>query len=148
MAARSRAAAAASDDAVAEAKTTDFPTELWGDRVFTGEVKTKTVFPALVLQMLHSEPDSGYGLMQRIATLGGIFPVNPNTVYPLLRRLEERGFIRGELDASTKRGTMLYRITDAGEERLERIKTNFKPYLTNLIAALQRLRRDLYGETS
>jgi PadR family transcriptional regulator, regulatory protein PadR len=148
MAARSRAAAAESEDAQAEAKTTEFPTEMWGDRVFTGEVKTKTVFPALVLQMLHSRPDSGYGLMQRIATLGGIFPVNPNTIYPLLRRLEERGFIRGELDASTKRGTTLYRITDSGEERLERIKTNFKPYLTNLIAALTRLRRDLYGETS
>ncbi|BDE05652.1 hypothetical protein WPS_09280 [Vulcanimicrobium alpinum] len=126
----------------------DFPTELWGDRVFTGEVKTKTVFPALVLQLLHAQPDSGYGLMQRIATLGGIFPVNPNTIYPLLRRLEDRGFIRGEADASTKRGTTLYRITDAGEERLERIKHNFRPYLTNLIAALQRLRGDLYGETS
>jgi hypothetical protein len=43
---------------------------------------------------------------------------------------------------------MLYRITITGEERLERIKANFKPYLTNLIAALQLLRRDLYGETS
>jgi DNA-binding PadR family transcriptional regulator len=147
MATRSRAAALASDDAE-PASGSDFPTELWGDRVFTGEVKTKTVFPALVLQMLHAQPDSGYGLMQRIATLGGIFPVNPNTIYPLLRRLEERGFIRGEADASTKRGTMLYRITITGEERLERIKANFKPYLTNLIAALQVLRRDLYGETS
>jgi len=146
MATRSRAAALASDDV--ESTASDFPTELWGDRVFTGEVKTKTVFPALVLQMLHAQPDSGYGLMQRIATLGGIFPVNPNTIYPLLRRLEERGFIRGEADASTKRGTTLYRITPTGDERLERIKANFKPYLTNLIAALQVLRRDLYGETS
>ena len=56
--------------------------------------------------------------------------------------------IRGRLDASTKRGTTLYHITPAGEERLESIKANFKPYLTNLIAAMQRLRRDLYGETS
>jgi DNA-binding PadR family transcriptional regulator len=134
--------------ATRSSETADFPTELWGDRVFTGEVKTKTVFPALVLQLLHAQPDSGYGLMQRIATLGGIFPVNPNTIYPLLRRLEERGFIRGEADASTKRGTTLYRITPTGDERLERIKANFKPYLTNLIAALQVLRRDLYGETS
>jgi PadR family transcriptional regulator, regulatory protein PadR len=148
MAARSRAAALASEDAGAPSKPTEFPAELWGDRVFTGEVKTKTVFPALVLQMLHVRPDSGYGLMQRISELGGIFPVNPNTIYPLLRRLEERGFIRGELDASTKRGTTLYRITGSGEERLETIKANFKPYLTNLIAAMQRLRRDLYGETS
>ena len=148
MAARSRAAEAASEDAEAPAKPTEWPSELWGDRVFTGEVKTKTVFPALVLQMLHVRPDSGYGLMQRISELGGIFPVNPNTIYPLLRRLEERGFIRGELDPSTKRGTTLYHITGAGEERLESIKVNFKPYLTNLIAAMQRLRADLYGETS
>src|ERR1700686_672417 len=148
MASRSRPAAAASEEAAPGSPAPDFPTQLWGDRVFTGEVKTKTVFPALVLQMLQAQPDSGYGLMQRIATLGGIFPVNPNTIYPLLRRLEERGFIRGELDASTKRGTMLYRITEPGAERLERIKANFKPYLTNLIAALQTLRRDLYGESS
>src|ERR1700676_4684069 len=118
METRSRAAALASDDAE-PASASDFPTELWGARVFTGEVKTKTVFPALVLQMLQAQPDSGYGLMQRIATLGGIFPVNPNTIYPLLRRLEERGFIRGELDPSTKRGTMLYRLTQTAEDRLE-----------------------------
>jgi PadR family transcriptional regulator, regulatory protein PadR len=148
MASRSRPIAAASEEAAPGSPASDFPTQLWGDRVFTGEVKTKTVFPALVLQMLQAQPDSGYGLMQRIATLGGIFPVNPNTIYPLLRRLEERGFIRGELDPSTKRGTMLYRITEPGAERLERIKANFKPYLTNLIAALQTLRRDLYGESS
>jgi DNA-binding PadR family transcriptional regulator len=148
MALRSRPAALASDPALDGSASRSFPSALWGDRVFTGEVKTKTVFPALVLQMLHAQPDSGYGLMQRIGTLGGIFPVNPNTIYPLLRRLEDRGFIRGEADASTKRGTMLYRITPAGEERLESIKINFKPYLTNLIAALQLLRRDLYGESS
>jgi PadR family transcriptional regulator, regulatory protein PadR len=147
MASRSRPAVASLEED-AEPHASDFPTQLWGDRVFTGEVKTKTVFPALVLRLLQAQPDSGYGLMQRIATLGGIFPVNPNTVYPLLRRLEERGFIRGELDPSTKRGTMLYRITEGGEERLERIKANFKPYLTNLIAALESMRRDLYGETS
>src|SRR6202049_3600507 len=102
MAARSRAALA-SADAGTPTNVAEFPTELWGDRVFTGEVKTKTVFPALVLQMLQAQPDSGYGLMQRIGTLGGIFPVNPNTIYPLLRRLEERGFIPRGLDPAAKR---------------------------------------------
>jgi DNA-binding PadR family transcriptional regulator len=147
MAMRSRAVAAVSEDPPAGGDPGDLPA-LWGEQVFTGEVKTKTVFPALVLQMLHAQPDSGYRLMQRIAGLSGIFSVNPNTVYPLLRRLEERGFIQGELDATTKRGTTVYTITATGEARLERIKVNFKPYLTNLIAALQRVRRDLYGETS
>jgi PadR family transcriptional regulator PadR len=124
-----------------------FP-EDWADRIFQGEVKTKTVFPMLVLQMLHLQPDSGYGLMQRIGELGGVFPVNPNTVYPLLRRLEERGFIRGEVDASTKRGTTVYRITLEGEDRLASIKSGFLPYLTKLIEALSKLRLDLYGDQS
>jgi DNA-binding PadR family transcriptional regulator len=121
--------------------------EHWGDRVFAGEVKTKTVFPALVLHLLHLQPDSGYGLMQRLGLLGGLFSVNPNTVYPLLRRLEERGFIAGEQAENTRRGTTTYRITPAGEERLASIKINFKPYLTNLIEALHGLRADLYGES-
>ncbi len=125
-----------------------FPEENWGDRVFQGEVKTKTVFPMLVLQMLHVLPDSGYGLMQRIGELGGVFPVNPNTVYPLLRRLEDRGFIHGAVDESTKRGTTVYRITPEGEDRLASIKSGFLPYLTNLIEALQKLRLDLYGDRS
>jgi DNA-binding PadR family transcriptional regulator len=124
------------------------PEENWGDRVFQGEVKTKTVFPMLVLQMLHVQPDSGYGLMQRIGELGGVFPVNPNTVYPLLRRLEDRGFINGAVDESTKRGTTVYRITPEGEDRLASIKSGFLPYLTNLIEALQKLRLDLYGDIS
>src|ERR1700694_3841452 len=94
---------------------TALPEENWGDRVFQGEVKTKTVFPMLVLQMLHVQPDSGYGLMQRIGELGGVFPVNPNTVYPLLRRLEDRGFIYGAVDESTKRVATAYRITPEGE---------------------------------
>jgi DNA-binding PadR family transcriptional regulator len=148
MSLRSRPAAVDSGSSDQDSAPPGLPAAFWGDRVFTGEVKTKTVFPALVLQMLHAQPDSGYGLMQRISALGGIFPVNPNTIYPLLRRLEERGFIRGELDPSTKRGTTLYRITEDGDARLDQIKVNFKPYLTNLIAAIQQLRRDLYGEVS
>ena len=148
MSLRSRPAAVVSGATDQDSASPSLPAAFWGDSVFTGEVKTKTVFPALVLQMLHAQPDSGYGLMQRISALGGIFPVNPNTIYPLLRRLEERGFIRGELDPSTKRGTTLYRITEDGEERLDQIKINFKPYLTNLIAAIQQLRRDLYGESA
>ena len=135
MATRSRAPAAV------------LPDENW-DRVFTGEVKTKTVFPMLVLQMLHARPDSGYGIMQRLGALGSVFPINPNSVYPLLRRLEERGFIAGEVDETTKRGTTVYSITPDGERRLEDIKTNFLPYLTKLINSLQRLRRDLYGDAS
>jgi PadR family transcriptional regulator PadR len=115
------------------------------DDVLHGPAKSKTVFPVLVLHFLEQGPDHGYGLMQRIDTLcAGFLSVNTNTIYPLLRRLEERGFIAGEWEHPTKRSRRLYEITPAGRERLGRIKSNMLPYLDLLAAAVERLRGELY----
>jgi DNA-binding PadR family transcriptional regulator len=116
------------------------------DELLRGPVKSKTIFPALVLHLLAGGPEHGFGLMQRIATIcSGMLAVNTNTIYPLLRRLEERGFITGEWDHPNKRARRIYSITPAGRERLERIKTNMLPYLDHLAASVERLRAELYG---
>jgi len=115
------------------------------EEVLRGPIKSKTVFPVLILHMLTQGPEHGYGLLQRIETLcSDLLAVNTNTIYPLLRRLEERGFISGEWDHPTKRSRRLYRITPAGRERLARIKTNMLPYLELLAASVDRLRSALY----
>lgn len=114
-----------------------------------GPVKSKTLFPALVLHLLAQGPEHGYGLLNRIeAICSNLIAVNTNTIYPLLRRLEERGFITGEWDHPTKRSRRLYNITPAGYERLERIKTNMLPYLELLAASIDRLRGELYGRVN
>jgi len=102
------------------------PAAFWGDRVFTGEVKTKTVFPHWCSRCCTLSPtalrlDAANQLAGRHLPSQSEYDLSPAA------RLEERGFIRGELDPSTKRGTMLYRITAAGEERLEHIKTLSSP---------------------
>lgn len=115
--------------------------------VLRGPVKSKSVFPVLVLHFLAAGPDHGYGLLQRIETVcSDLLAVNTNTIYPLLRRLEERGFISGEWDHPTKRSRRLYAITPAGRERLARIKSNMLPYLELIAASIDRLRSELYGE--
>lgn len=115
------------------------------EEVLRGPVKSKTVLPVLVLHLLEERPDHGLALMQRIERLcGGLLAVNTNTVYPLLRRLEERGFVTGQWDHPTKRARRLYHITPAGRERLARIKANMLPYLEMLVASVQRLRSELY----
>ena len=59
------------------------------DEVLKGPIKSKTLFPVLLLHMVKAKPDHGYGLMQRIDALcGGLVAVNTNKIYPLLRRLE------------------------------------------------------------
>lgn len=119
------------------------------DEVLKGPVKSKTVLPVLVLHLLEERPDHGLSLMQRVEALcGGLLAVNTNTVYPLLRRLEERGFITGAWDHPTKRARRLYEITPAGRERLSRIKSNMLPYLQMLSESVARLRRELYEEAS
>jgi DNA-binding PadR family transcriptional regulator len=115
------------------------------EEVLRGPVKSKTVFPVLILHLLERRPEHGLGLMQRIEALSaGLLSVNTNTIYPLLRRLEERGFITGEWDHPTKRTRRLYRITPAGRERLARIKANMLPYLQMLAQSVDRLRNELY----
>jgi PadR family transcriptional regulator PadR len=116
------------------------------EELLRGPIKSKTVFPVLILHMLAVGPEHGFGLMQRIAGVcSGVLAVNTNTIYPLLRRLEERGFISGAWDHPTKRARRIYSITPAGRERLARIKANMLPYLDHLAASVERLRSELYG---
>ena len=114
--------------------------------VVRGPIKSQTVFPALILHLIEQRPDHGYGLMQRIEQLcGDLVAVNTNKIYPLLRRLEERGFVSASWEHPTKRSRRVYAITPQGEERLKRIKGLMWPYLDSISGAIVRLKTELYG---
>ena len=116
------------------------------DEVVRGPIKSKTVFPALLLHLIEQRPDHGYGLMQRIAELcGDLVAVNTNKIYPLLRRLEDRGFVTASWEHSSKRSRRIYAITALGEERLKRIKALMLPYLESIAGAIARLKHELYA---
>jgi PadR family transcriptional regulator PadR len=115
------------------------------DEIVRGPVKSKTLFPALILHLIDCQPDHGYGLMQRIQSIcGDLIAVNTNKIYPLLRRLDERGFVTSSWDHPTKRSRRIYAITDAGRERLKRIKGLMLPYLDSIAGAIERLKSELY----
>jgi len=115
------------------------------DDVIRGPIKSKTVFPVLLLHLIREHPDHGYGLMQRIESVcGDLIAVNTNKIYPLLRRLEERGFVTATWDHPSKRSRRIYSITPAGEERLARIKSAMLPYLDSIERAVASLKQQLY----
>ncbi len=119
------------------------------DEVLRGPIKSKTLFPVLLLHLIHEQPDHGYGLMQRIESIcGDLVAVNTNKIYPLLRRLEERGFVTATWDHPTKRSRRVYSITPQGEERLQRIKGSMLPYLESIERAVGRLKNELYRSNS
>ena len=115
------------------------------DEVVRGPVKSKTLFPVLVLHLIRQQPDHGYGLMQRIQDVcGDLVAVNTNKIYPLLRRLEERGFVTASWDHPTKRSRRVYAITALGEDRLKRIKVAMLPYLESIERAVVRFKAEIY----
>ena len=115
------------------------------EEVLRGPIKSKTVFPVLLLNLISQRADHGYGLMQRIDDIcGDLLAVNTNKIYPLLRRLEERGFVTATWDHPTKRSRRIYSITPEGIERLARIKEAMLPYLDSVERAAGRLRKSLY----
>ncbi len=117
---------------------------VFGSAIFRGPVKTKTIVPLLILHLLSKGPDHGYGLIERIEQMtASVMPVNPNTMYPLLRRLEERGFVIGTWEHPDRRSRRIYRITRAGLERYEQIKIRTRPHLDALIEAMLRLRSEV-----
>ena len=61
-------------------------------------------------------PGHGYGLLQTLADAG--FSVDANTLYPLLRRLEDQGLLTSEWNTEEARPRKMYRTSADGESVL------------------------------
>src|ERR671933_1503367 len=71
---------------------------------FVGELRRRAILPLLVLHLINEGPSYGNKLMERIGAMtAGVLSVNPNTMYPLLRRLEARGVIEGQWEHPERR---------------------------------------------
>jgi PadR family transcriptional regulator, regulatory protein PadR len=77
----------------------------------------------MVLKTLEAMgPLHGYGIARRIEqTSGGRLVLNYGTVYPVLLKLEQEGFIASEWGASeNNRKAKFYRLTRAGRGQLKK----------------------------
>ncbi len=114
--------------------------------VFLSEVKSRTVFPLLILHLVRKGPQYGNSLIGQIRQISaGVMSVSPNTVYPLLRRLEEKGYVEGEWERPDTRSRRFYRITPAGEEKYQEIKGGFEAHLLRVKKAIESLQEEIYG---
>ncbi len=74
----------------------------------------------LVLKTLSLEPMHGWGIGERIQQLSReAFRVNQGTLYPVLERLQQQGWITAEWRASeSNRRAKYYTLTRSGTRRL------------------------------
>ena len=95
------------------------------------ELRRGTVVLACLLAL--RAPEYGYALLKRLDAAG--IPSDANTIYPLLRRLEERGLLASEWNTDDTRPRKFYRTNAAGVALAEQLMTD----LTDLTASLHAL---------
>ena len=88
----------------------------------------------LVLSQL-KEPMYGYSLVKMLNEHE--IPMDANTLYPLMRRLEGQGLLKSEWDTTEAKPRKYYRITDEGREVLERTKAYWKKFSANVDTLLE-----------
>ena len=113
---------------------------------FTGGLRRREVLPLLVLHLIAQGPSYGNQLMERIGAMtAGVLSVNPNTMYPLLRQLEERGLIQGEWEHPERRTRRYYSLTGDGRAEYERLVEEVRPFLDSVRSSIDEIVREVYG---
>jgi DNA-binding PadR family transcriptional regulator len=114
--------------------------------VFGGEIRRRDVFPLLVLHLVAQEPTYGNHLIQGIEEMTqGVISVNPNTMYPLLRKMETDGLVEGRWELPDRRTRRYYSITPAGRREYKRLVKEVEPFLDSVIRSVTLIKREVYG---
>lgn len=88
----------------------------------------------LVLSQLQT-PMYGYSLVKRLNEHQ--IPMDANTLYPLMRRLEGQGLLKSSWDTTEAKPRKYYQITDAGREVLGKTKDYYRVFSANVESLLE-----------
>lgn len=86
----------------------------------------------LILALVAGEPRHGYELQKLIESRSrGVLSFHVASLYPLLYRLEERGWIAGRwVEKAGERRRRFYRLTPAGRAALEAQRRSWQQFVT------------------
>lgn len=88
----------------------------------------------LVLSQLR-QPMYGYSLVKSLNENG--IPMDPNTLYPLMRRLEGQGLLKSHWDTGEAKPRKYYQITEEGTAVLEKTSAYYKTFSQTVNALLE-----------
>lgn len=88
----------------------------------------------LVLGRLGS-PKYGYNLVKELEEHG--MPVEANTLYPLMRRLESQGLLHSEWDTAEGKPRKYYTITDEGRAVLSAVRVEWRSTVSAIEALME-----------
>src|SRR3954471_8373300 len=85
----------------------------------------------LILSLLEAEPRHGYELQKLIESRSrGVLTFNVASLYPLLYKMEDRGWIVGRwVEKAGERRRRFYRLTAAGRAALEAQRASWREFV-------------------
>ena len=106
------------------------------DEVVSGlvlELRRGTLILLVLSQM--KEPTYGYNLVKKLNDRD--IPMDANTLYPLMRRLEGQGLLVSQWDTVEGKPRKYYQITPEGLEVLEKTKKYWDTFSKNVNSMLE-----------
>lgn len=111
-----------------------------------GQVFTKGLLPIYTLYILQLAPTNGNDICQQIGKrTKGLWIPSTGGIYPLLKKLEKQGFIKGTFIAENK-SQKIYEITEEGIEEFQNRKTLLKLNIDGVLEVFKIIREDLYND--
>ena len=97
------------------------------------EFRRGTIVLTVLCQL--SKPYYGYSLIQQLSK--NSVPIEANTLYPLLRRLETQGLLKSEWETSAAKPRKYYKLTDLGVEVYQELKLEWNKMVDNMMQLLK-----------
>jgi DNA-binding PadR family transcriptional regulator len=83
---------------------------------------TKNLLGMIVLRLIDHQSMHGYQIITKTRSIFGVY-FGPSTVYPLLSKLEERGYVNSEWNMTTEKPRKIFTITNTGKAMINSAET-------------------------
>ncbi len=98
------------------------------------EIRRGTLSIAVLSQL--KTPQYGYSLLQSLEAKR--VSIEANTLYPMLRRLEQQGLLKSDWDTTESRPRKYYTLSDLGQRVYEELKKAWKQLNDEMLALFEK----------
>jgi len=116
------------------------------NRQFPSKISTTSFVKLYILHLLKEKSYYGNEIIEEIKSrLHNKWEQSPGMVYPLLRELEEEGYVTGWWEEPDKRSIRRYRLTDDGYKHYQIILLQYKSSFEDSLSIVKSVLKDIYG---
>lgn len=116
------------------------------NRQFPSKISTTSFVKLYILHLLKDRSYYGNEIIDEIrGRMNEKWEPSPGMIYPLLRELEENGYVKGWWHEPDKRSIRHYKLTDEGYEHYKKVQLLYKPIFEDSLTIIRNTLNDIYN---